>query len=830
MLKYNVGPVLSLSFSPDGQRIIAVESDGTLKQYNLLDGHPTGTFKIQVDTPLHAVAFSPDCQMLMMVDAMDNLSLWSISGRLLHRFSGRGPVFNLVFAHDGHYVATAGTVINVWDLNDNLAVTTRDLSLGAITCATFSSDERHVAYCAQDNTITLFDTMTGTTGVALRKATERVTAIAVDPRCNCIATGHETGALTLWNGVKCDPFLCRKAHSTRVVSLAFSPDGKEIASASIDGRIILSKALSGKELFSRVGRAFRGSETISALHFSHDGKFITTAGWDGCKVVLVQGEGGAAEHKLVCEYPPCTIVRMWNAKSGEEVRHFQGLGSGLDNIITSLALSPDGKWMAQGHQDGLVKICDAVSGRTLHALRGHSKRVNSIHVSSDGSRIVTAGDDKSIRLWDPLTGEPIITLPGHERPVLVATFSHDQRSVLSLDTDGRVAVRRTIFPSSRQLSKHNGVVGPIAFSEDGQRFASGGEDGIIRVADPNTGEPICQLYQGSHAPVCDIVFSHDGRRLLSRNDEGLVSVKLWDTSDGRLIRAVDGFYKGQFGPSGRYLLTYSSEPMLCKDRNVTVWDASDGRKVATLVGHTDVIRAAVFSRDETRIVSGSEDKTIRVWEVVTGRSVATLEGSGAKVCAVAVGLNDKWILSGSADNNVRLWNSNTGQVIKVLRGHRGPITYVAFSPDGEHAVSTSTGDIASGSGSIRIWNVKSGLEVCAANGSPDSVICSRDGKTIVFSEMVWKVSTGLKRTFTERISKIGSDADVRRIIAADEAGRVILLDLTRGGNDELLEGQAGKVNRVACSADGKHFAAGCYDGRVIIWDAETYYKEDVSDK
>ena len=134
------------------------------------------------------------------------------------------------------------------------------------------------------------------------------------------------------------------------------------------------------------------------------------------------------------------------------------------------------------------------------------------------------------------------------------------------------------------------------------------------------------------------------------------------------------------------------------DKSVRVWDASTGRHVLTLDGHTNWVRSVAFSSDGTRIVSGSEDNSVRVWDASTGRHVLTLDGHTRWVGSVAFSSDGTHIVSGSGDKSVRVWDASTGRPVLTLDGHTDWVGSVAFSSDGTRIVS------GSGDNTVRTWN------------------------------------------------------------------------------------------------------------------------------
>jgi len=381
----------------------------------------------------------------------------------------------------------------------------------------------------------------------------------------------------LWDASSGELIRLLKGHQDWVRSVAFSPDGRWLASGSSDNTVKLWDASSGM-----LTRSLKGHQDwVRSVAFSPDGRWLASGSSDN--------------------------VKLWDASSGELVRSLEG----HQHLVNSVAFSPDGRWLASGSDDNNVKLWDASSGELIRSLEGHQDSVNSVTFSSDGRWLASGSDDKTVKLWDASSGKHIRSLEGHQGSVHSLAFSPNWGWLASGSSDDTVKLWGASWGVLiRSLKGHQHSVNSVAFSPDGRWLASGYADKTVKLWDTSWGKLIRPL-EGHQDAVLSVAFSPDGRRLASGSEDK--TVKLWDAETGKLIRSLEGHRSSvlsvAFSPDGRWLASSSS------DNTVMLWEVETGAEVKTyiVIPPTHSLLTAEF-RPRARIAATFEKNMTRLGE------------------------------------------------------------------------------------------------------------------------------------------------------------------------------------------------------------------------
>ena len=542
--------------------------------------------------------------------------------------------------------------------------------------------------------------------------------LAFSPDGRRIASGAWDGTVGVWDAANGKAILTLRGHSLPVRHVAFSPDGRRIGSFSGDQTVRLRDAETGRELlalkksepksiggvaFSPDGRrvVFRDKNTLLKICETETGKEVLTLShdcqWLACSAFTPDGKRVAAGG---CENGGGVVV-LWDATTGEELTVLHGHSDG----IRSLAFfGPDGDFMVTAANDRTIKAWNLDTGEQMGS-ETVDRSVVCLAVSPDGSQ-VAAGDEGSIVLGDIEAGRLKRTFHGAGWGV---AFSPDGSRLVAGNLLGEIRVWD--LEGSPEQGRIPDAQGCVAFSPDGRRVATSSNGLGVAIWDA-AGIRRLALLSEIRNPISDVAFSVDGKRIVAAQCDKVV--KVWDLATRRELLTLDhqGVWNVAYSPDGKRLATRDLQ------RNVKIWNASTGEALGT-IQHPDVVTCVAFSSDREWIATGCGDKRARIWDDATSETIALQHPEA--VTSVAFGPDAKRLVTATNDSTVRVWDVATGKQLLSLQGHTAPVQCVAYSPDGMR--------IASGGmdNTVRLWDAGTGRELLTFPEHPFAVM------TVAFS-------------------------------------------------------------------------------------------------
>lgn len=505
----------------------------------------------------------------------------------------------------------------------------------------------------------------------------------------------------------------QSGHSTNVVTIAFSSDGRILASNS-QGTIKLWDVVTGKQL-----RTLNGSG--SAFAISPDGK------------KLAVGDS-------------LNTIALWDVATGDRVGTFVGTP-----YLNCLVFSPDGQRLASSGTTfettssgtftslGINKVWDVLTGRELLTLEG-SDGLSMMQFSSDGRLLIASRLPSSrVTIWDSLTGKKLSDLEGLSLP-----FTHG----------GKLIVENHSYTFNPPV----GVGYDTVFSPDFKTVASH-ESNKIKLSDVATGRER-RTFGGHSPPIYGLAVSPDGRTVAAGVGGGPAqvegSIRLWDLTNKTTVRTL---------PASGYFtsLAFSPDSKLLASGNalwygeIVLWDVQTGSKVQRYQPpNSPSFYTLAFSTDGRILAAGSLDTKVRLLAVPTLAEVRTLTGHSAAIDLVRFSPDGQTLGSVSTDGMVKLWNVSSGAELYSIKGHSNNSvnfdrTSIAFSPDGKLLARGSRLAAAS------LWDVASGTLVHTFDGPGELVGFSPDGKLLAIGDLkgtvLWDISS---RKEMSRLAAVGS--------------------------------------------------------------------------
>jgi WD40 repeat protein len=593
-------------------------------------------------------------------------------------------------------------------------------------------------------------------------------------------------------------------HTDQVHAVAFSPDGKLLATASWDRTVRLRDAATGAQR----GQPLTVSrDAVNTAAFSPDGKLLATAGWD-------------------------QTVRLWDVATGGQ--HGNPI-TGNEDTINAVAFSPDSKLLATAGRDGTARLWRVDTGKPSgRPFTGHEDEVQDVAFSPDGKLLATASWDGTARLWEVETGRPYgqpISGPddsGSDNSIRGVTFSPDGKLLATAGGDRTARLWRVESgrPYGQPLVAHRGAVWAVTFSADGKLLATASSDQTARVWDAASQEQLGQPIVGHTNEVQDVAFSPDGKLLATASWDS--TARLWEVNETYSIsRPMTGHTSEvsgvAFSPDGKLLATASL------DFTARLWTTSSGSlSKPPLTGHKDEVNKVAFSPDGKLLATASWDGTARLWEVETGRPYGQpLSGHEEPVQDVAFSPDGRLLATVGFDATLRLWNVATGaQHGAPLTGHRESVNGVAFSPDGK-LLATASSDHT-----VRLWEVATGKQrgqpITGHTNEVQDVAFSPDGKLLATASLdrtarIWDAATGMARGqpitgHDDGVYEVAFSPDGKLLATAslDRTARLWQADSGRPSG-QALTGHTGAVYGIAFSPDGKLLATASQDGMARLW-------------
>lgn len=632
-MRLGKGRANDIAYSPDSERLAVATDIGiwiydtqTGKELDLFTGG-TGLFE--------SVAFSPDGNTLVSDINGNYLCMWDVNtGRQIRTFFGHSQyvISAISFSPDGKTIVSGGSGgdVKFWNAETGEYIYRFTRHFGFVNKLSFSSNSNMLATAGSDRRIYILEVETGE---VIRSFNEHNTGhndgysdVALHPDGEHIASIGTDNTIRLWDIKRVKQRNFNTKHTDTVFDVVFSPDGKTLASCSQDGTI---KFWNGSNLLP-INKLTEPTGSVWEIAFSPDGKTLASRSREG-------------------------TIRLWDISDVDNITIRNSIKGHLYGGVYTMAMSPDGNRIFNDGYRHLIQIRDAITGKQLRNISGHTGRILSLDFNSHNNTILSGSADGTMRLWDADTGlelHTFISLIGDVDSVL---FSRDGKTAACLITLGEFSTRSdsrssiiSIFnvatgteryrinaynappPSIVQhdpafhLTEHTSNIDSIAMSPDDKLIASTSGDNTIRFWNVETGKH--QRVLTEDARYCDnLTFSPDGKILAGIS---IYNIVFWDVHSGKERNTITNvhdraYFTGiAFSPDGKVLASGS------RNNTVRLWDVNTGRLLHTFIEFDDrtysvrYTTTLAFSSDGSTLASASNDGTVLLWETSLGLPTA----------------------------------------------------------------------------------------------------------------------------------------------------------------------------------------------------------------
>ncbi len=581
-----------------------------------------------------------------------------------------------------------------------------------------------------------------------------------------------------------------------VTAIAFSPDGRTLASGEEGGVGRLWDVITGKPIVTFKEVPSPRYPSLKALGFSEDGTKLIGASWNNEISVWEIGDNTK----------PPTILHITGREASWGTTDLMQLSSN-SGFLAIVEPTPE-VWE---NRNFLIKLWDATTGKQLHTLTGHRHWIKSIAFSADSKTLVSGDEYETIRLWDTATGKLQSTLNWRRgMGTYSLAFSPNGRFIASGHRDSVKLWDNTVKPRQQtddaigdyqhtlEIREHKDYVSKLAFSPDGKTLLTGSKDGTIQAWDTATGSHRFTVATGHIEGTQNLMFNLNADTLISLNKSfnppGNFQQQRWDLNTGDQLSTrflgIDATNM-LLSPDGKRLATHS------RGNKCFLWDINTDpphiidRLILEGFPMSGLNVRFAFSSDSKMLAAGGEDGLVHVWDLTVSKKVQhrfTVKGHNYWIRTLAFSADGKMLASGDEDRTLCLWRVADGTLLFTSTAHQAWVAAVAFSSDGKI--------LASGGNELFFWDTATGTQL-----RPNLRKLSAQISTLVFSP------------------------DGNTLVAGNWDGILELWDVRTGGLLSTHTGHTRQANVLKFSPDGRTLvSSSLWDGTILLWDWETLKK------
>jgi WD40 repeat protein/predicted Ser/Thr protein kinase len=612
------------------------------------------TFALEAAS-IHSLAYSPDGKLLASAGSGKATVLRdAATGHVVRELERHEDNRKIAFSPDGRRLASAGGHhmisqgnwnephhVKVWEVATGKTIFA---SPGALDVA-FGPEGDSIAFISERTKVTIHSLAENRDVRTFDLGPEFVQGVAISPDGQMLATCGDS--LKLWDMKTGKAIRDCRGHTSRVVSVRFSHDGKRIATSSDDQTVKIWDGVSGREIFSLEGH----HSVVFDLAFSPDDAYLVSTSWDNA-------------------------LRVWDMERGQLVRTLRG----HSNFVNAVAMHPQGARLASAGMDRTIRLWrwrDDIDPLTLHVSFDYA---HSLALSPNSTRLATGGGGFGIKqstggmyrasplqVWNLAAEREVLQREHHPGlPITAVAYSPDGQFLAS--ASGGNDAQDQPLPANidlmdaptgdltRRLTGHTMPITRLCFDKHSRRLASVSEDGTLRVWEAASGRAVAVFESrqgpGDRPAVRDVAFHPDGDRLVTAAADG--AVHFWSVPERKLLATVQeasGATGVALDSTGKLLA------VSCEDATINLYEFATRKRLRTLRGHSDCVWGVAFTPDDSRLASASFDRTVKLWDLVTAQEVLTLEGPARQAQQLAFSANGEFLACGAHDGKVRVWKA-----------------------------------------------------------------------------------------------------------------------------------------------------------------------------
>jgi WD40 repeat protein len=538
----HTGAIRALALTADGRTVVSGSDDGTVRVWDISrPGEGVQTQRIDLEGEIETMAVERN--VLAAGTSHGVIALWDLARReRLHELRQEGGIFVLALAPAANTLATSGDPrgLRVWDVRSGKIL--RSFGDDVFCSAAFSPDGAFLATGDFDNRVTLWDAHRGE-AVRAWEAHDRVKA-------------------RLRNGV---------------FGVAFTGDGKQLASAGADGTLRLWQTTDGKQVLRLIGHTGHAR----AVAFRSDGKRIVSGGADG-------------------------TVRIWDVGSEKELFPAAApLGP-----ILSMSPAPDGTAVATIHPPNRLAGWDATTGRQRRLFARQPESAAAVAWSPDGKTLAIATPQGNLDLWEPATGKNRSSRRDVPRPMELLVWSSNSRLLASWGSERDIDVWDGAKGGLEQhITPGSAVQSALRFAADGALLAAGARNGSFSLWDPWSGAAKLPHAAPQTAPILAVGMPARGQSLVTCSTDGVVT--LWERATLTARRRIEGRPRASAAALSRDCRLAA---LGTSSGGIEVFRLADGRSLGKFSGHRGPVHALAFTDRSRLLFSGGADGTVLVWD------------------------------------------------------------------------------------------------------------------------------------------------------------------------------------------------------------------------